>query len=119
MRLLHLLAPASAAVIPVMDWSLDYGYCKAASPYLRREQLEPVYAEIGDVVDVRYARDGDMSGHDVRSYPDEASWLACDEAQSTLLSDGPAAGGNCSSSAAGGVRDCVQGESCPSARVEA
>ena len=35
-----LLLPALAAaksVIPIMDWSLDYGYCKAAAPWLRRE----------------------------------------------------------------------------------
>ena len=33
-----LLLPALAAgksVIPIMDWSLDYGYCKAAAPWLR------------------------------------------------------------------------------------
>ena len=52
------LLPALAAgksVIPIMDWSLDYGYCKAAAPWLRREQLEPVSAEVGDIIDVRYA----------------------------------------------------------------
>ena len=72
---LHKLAllPALAAgksVIPIMDWSLDYGYCKAAAPWLRREQLEPVSAEVGDIIDVRYAAAGAMSGHDVRKYPD-------------------------------------------------
>ena len=83
-----LLLPALAAgksVIPIMDWSLDYGYCKAAAPWLRREQLEPVAAEVGDIIDVRYAASGAMSGHDVRKYPDEESWLACDESKSTLL----------------------------------
>ena len=57
-----LLAAGAAAksVIPIMDWSLDYGYCKAAAPWLRREQLEPVSAEVGDIIDVRYAASGAM-----------------------------------------------------------
>ena len=33
---------AGKSVIPIMDWSLDYGYCKAAAPRLRRAQLAPV-----------------------------------------------------------------------------
>jgi len=86
---------AQAAVIPIMDWSLDYGYCKAKSPYLRREQLEPVAAEKGDVLDIRYATVSDMSGHDVLRYPDEKSWLACDESQATVVESDPAAGGGC------------------------
>ena len=97
MRTALLLAAGAAgkSVIPIMDWSLDYGYCKAAAPWLRREQLEPVSAEVGDIIDVRYAAAGAMSGHDVRKYPDEESWLACDESKSTLLTsaeeDGAAA----------------------------
>ena len=54
---------------------------QAKSPYLRREQLEPVAAEKGDVLDIRYATVSDMSGHDVLRYPDEKSWLACDESR--------------------------------------
>ena len=60
-----LLLPVLAAgksVIPIMDWSLDYGYCKAAAPWLRREQLEPVSAEVGDIIDVRYATTSLMCG---------------------------------------------------------
>jgi len=96
-----LLLPALAAgksVIPIMDWSLDYGYCKAAAPWLRREQLEPVAAEVGDIIDVRYAASGAMSGHDVRKYPDEESWLACDESKSTLLTSAEEDGGGCATS---------------------
>ena len=95
--LLPVLA-AGKSVIPIMDWSLDYGYCKAAAPWLRREQLEPVSAEVGDIIDVRYAASGAMSGHDVRKYPDEESWLACDESKSTLLTTAEEDGGGCATS---------------------
>ena len=33
-----------ATRIPVMDWSLNYGYCKAASEMTRRDMLEPITA---------------------------------------------------------------------------
>ena len=74
-----------ATRIPVMDWSLNYGYCKAASEMTRRDMLEPIIASPGDVLDIRYAVDGDMAGHDVYRYPDETSWNACDETKATVV----------------------------------
>ena len=55
-------------------------------------------AEVGDIIDVRYAASGAMSGHDVRKYPDEESWLACDESKSTLLTSAEEDGGGCATS---------------------
>ena len=84
-----------ATRIPVMDWSLNYGYCKAASEMTRRDMLEPITASPGDVLDIRYAVDGDMAGHDVYRYPDETSWNACDQAKATVVEINPFAGGGC------------------------
>ena len=84
-----------ATRIPVMDWSLNYGYCKAASEMTRRDMLEPIIASPGDVLDIRYAVDGDMAGHDVYRYPDETSWNACDETKATVVENDPLAGGGC------------------------
>lgn len=89
---------AGKSVVPIMDWTLDYGFCKAAAPWLRREQLEPVAAEVGDIIDVRYAAQGALSGHDVLKYPDAASWRACDEGKATLLTADPGDGGGCATS---------------------
>ena len=97
-RLVLSFAPAGAVTWVVADWSLDYGFCKAASPLLRREMLEPIRAEAGDVVDIRYARDGGLSGHDVIMFEDEASWEACDESKALTLASKRDAGGGCANS---------------------
>lgn len=89
---------ALGALIPVMDWSLNYGYCKASTKWLRREMLEPIRAEVGDVVEIKYATDGDMSGHDVLRYPDFESWAACDESKATYVAREASAGGGCEAS---------------------
>jgi len=60
--------------------------------------LEPVRAEPGDVVDIRYASRGSLSGRGVVRYPDEASWAACDEAQAVTIAADRDAGGGCSNS---------------------
>ena len=77
MRPLYLAAlltlDASARIIPVLDWSLNYGYCRAHSAMTRRQMLEPITAHVGDTIDIRYAAEGDMAGHDVLQFPDESS----------------------------------------------
>lgn len=100
---LSLVAAAHAALIPVMDWSLNYGYCKAKSDLTRRAELSPVTAYAGDILDFRFSKSAD-AGQDVLEYSDEDSWDKCDASNAQLVKDihgktsrsgGRHAGGGC------------------------